>query len=146
MTAQKFLFFRREWFPSLKPVEISFVEHNDDNYLPSEMPCDHLLLILRSPLLRSIKICQSRNLTDQCLEDVLSLNSLQHLENLELTKCDEIGFYSLEVLLEQENCLTNVRLMKCEQVGVFNQNKKLRPVIGQLNPINPILLLVHTEA
>jgi len=127
---------RREWFPALKTIEISFVEHNDDDYLPSEMPCDHLLLILRSPLLKSIKICQSRNLTDQCLEDVLSLNSLQHLENLELTKCDEIGFYCLEILLEQENCLTNVKLMKCEQVtkrDIQSYQKKIKKWKWKLN-------------
>ena len=91
------------------------MEHNDDNYLPSELSFDHLLLILRSPLLKSIKICQSRNFTDQCFENIFSLNSLRHLEHLELTKCDEICFISLEILLEQENCLTNVKLVKCEQ-------------------------------
>jgi len=127
---------RREWFPALKTVDLSFVEHNDDNYLPSELSFDHLLLILRSPLLKSIKICQSRNFTDQCFENIFSLNSLRHLEHLELTKCDEICFISLEILLEQENCLTNVKLVKCEQVtrrDIQSYQKKIKKWKWKLN-------------
>ena len=50
------------------------------------------------------------------MASVLAFNDLDELEFLELNKCHEISFESLENLLEAENKLNHVRVLKCEQI------------------------------
>ena len=109
---------RREWFPKLQTLDLANASFNDDNfeYLHTEVPTQNLLQILRSPVLKSIKICASRNLTSECMENVLAFNELEYLELLELNKCHEISFDSLEILLEAENKLNHVRVLRCDQI------------------------------
>jgi len=99
-------------------VKSKYLLEIDDNfeYLHTEVPTQNLLQILRSPMLKSIKICASRNLTSECMENVLAFNELEYLELLELNKCHEISFDSLEILLEAENKLNHVRVLRCDQI------------------------------
>ena len=109
---------KRECFPKLQTIDLAYANFNEDNfdYVPIEVPTHNLLQILRSPKLKSIKMCASRNLTSECMANVLSFNDLDQLEFLELNKCHEISFESLENLLEEENKLNHVRVLKCDQI------------------------------
>ena len=107
---------QREWFPAMKTFEASFVNDNENVYWPSEMSRDHLMMLLRSSMLQSVKICHSNNLDDVCMENVYNFSLFQHLQHLELDNCHEITFQCLEVLLEHENSLQSVKLLKCEQI------------------------------
>ena len=109
---------KREWFPKLQTIDMAYANFNEDNfdYVPIEVPTHNLLQILRSPKLKSIQICASRNLTSECMESVFAFNDLGQLEFLELNKCHEVSFESLEQLLEEENKLNHVRVLKCDQI------------------------------
>ena len=109
---------KREWFPKLQTIDLAYANFNEDifDYVPIEVPTHNLLQILRSPKLKSIEMCSSRNLTNECMASVLAFNDLDELEFLELNKCHEISFESLKNLLEAENKLNHVRVLKCEQI------------------------------
>ena len=120
---------QRQWFPKLKTVEYSVFQ-------PNEMPPNNLLLILRSPHLKSLKIRQSCHLSDQIIEDTLSIHSFQYLENLELNKCHSLSFEGLEMLLEHENNIESVKLLECEQItkrDIQIYQKKLKKWKWSLN-------------
>lgn len=117
----------REWFPKLQTVDLAYIDSEMDNLV--EVPTNNLLQILRSPLLKSVKICASMNLSDQCIENVLAINPLINLEFLELNKCHEVSFDILESLLDTENRISHVRLLKCEQISrrdIENYKRKVK--------------------
>ena len=117
----------REWFPKLQTVDLAYIDSDMDNLV--EAPTNNLLQILRSPLLKSVKICASMNLSDQCIESVLAINPLVNLEFLELNKCHEVSFDILESLLDTENRISHVRLLKCEQISrrdIENYKRKVK--------------------
>ena len=107
----------REWFPALKTLNIAVRDDIDgDNCSPVELSYHNWFQLLCSSQLKSVAVTQSRNLSDECLQNVATVNSFHHLEQLELTWCHEVSFDSLELLLEADNPLTSVKLIHCDNV------------------------------
>ena len=126
----------REWFPRLRTVNIAIRDEGEDNYYPAEMSFHNWLQILCSPSLQSISICQSRNLSDECIQTTLAQHSFEHLEHLELSGCHEVSFDGLEPLLEADNCIKRVKLLKCNLVtkrDIQNYQKRIKKWKWDLN-------------
>ena len=81
-------------FPKLRTAELSCSERDDEDNLPQPPP-DHLAVILRSPLLSSLKLSNLANLTDLLVSNLLinSNSCLQSLQTLHLIRCNEVLFY-----------------------------------------------------
>jgi len=81
-----------DFFPKLRTAELSCREREDEEDM-LEPPQDQLAIILSSPMLTSLKLSNSANLTDIFVSNLLvSPNScLQLLQTLHLTRCNEVS-------------------------------------------------------
>jgi len=107
------------FFPKLRTAELSYREREDEEDM-LEPPQDHLAIILSSPMLSSLKLSNSANLTDHLLSNLLiSSNScLQLLQLLHLTRCNEVTLDGLRPLLLAHNYLDTATFSKCEEIGL----------------------------
>jgi len=107
------------FFPKLRTAELSYREREDEEDM-LEPPQDHLAIILSSPMLSSLKLSNSANLTDHLLSNLLiSSNScLQLLQLLHLTRCNEVTLDGLRPLILAHNHLDSASFSKCEEIGL----------------------------
>jgi len=108
-----------DFFPKLRTAELSCREREDEEDM-LEPPQDQLAIILSSPMLTSLKLSNSANLTDIFVSNLLvSPNScLQLLQTLHLTRCNEVTMDGLGPLLLAHNHLDSAAFSKCEEIGL----------------------------
>ena len=82
-----------DFFPKLRTAELSCREREDVEEDMLEPPQDHLAVILSSPMLTSLKLSNSANLTNLFMSNLISCPSscLQLLQTLHLTRCNEVS-------------------------------------------------------
>jgi hypothetical protein len=79
-----------------------------------------LLLLLFSPSLTLISICNCITLDDQIIEEACTRNSFKYLTKLKLTLCSNVSQKGVDFFMNETNPLAKITLVDCGNVNLEN--------------------------